>query len=147
MKALKLTLATLALTAAAGAQSLTGSLQALKAINTVRPASVVELHTTPKKHYALLGSMVFMATGQMLDCVSSVGYHEMNGMIGNGRDGRFNASRGFAVKGSMVAGIIAGEYLLHHRTGHSLDAVFAGANATYGGIGLMAAFHNYGVKK
>lgn len=121
---------------------------AVEAYRDVRPQKIASVAPrAPVRHYALLGSMVFMAAGQILDCASSMGGHEMNGMIGNGKDGRFDASRGFAIKGGIVGGVIVGEYLLHRRAGHSLDAVFAGANATYGGIGVLAAVHNYGVKK
>lgn len=121
---------------------------AVEAYRDVRPQKIASVAPrAPVRHYALLGSMVFMAAGQMLDCASSINGHEMNGMIGNGRDGRFNASRGFAIKGGIVGGIVGMEYLLHHRVGHQADAILAGANATYGGIGVLAAVHNFGVKK
>lgn len=136
-------LGTLAITSSGIAQSLTQSAQALNVLSTVRPAAIAKLHSTPKKHYALLGSMAFMVTGQMLDCISSIGKHEANGMIGNGSDGRFNAPKGFAIKGGIVAGIITAEYFVHRRNGHDLDGLMAGLDAAYGGIGTFAAVHNF----
>jgi hypothetical protein len=121
---------------------------AVEAYRDVRPQKIASVAPrAPVRHYALLGSMVFMAAGQMLDCASSINGHEINSMIGNGRDGRFNASRGFAIKGGIVAGIVAGEYVWHRRSGHAADAVMGIVNTTYGGIGVLAAAHNWGVKK
>lgn len=143
MKSKLITLTLIAVSAQAA--SLTGVMPAL---NTVRPEKIQSLHQGPPvRHYALLASMGFMAAGQMLDCASSIGGHETNGMIGNGRNGQFNAAKGFSIKGGMVGGIVFGEYWAHRKYGHGLDAVMAGANATMGGIGVLAAAHNYGVKK
>lgn len=121
---------------------------AVESYRDVRPQKIASVALrAPVRHYALLGSIGLLVGGQMLDCASSINGHEMNGMIGNGRDGRFNATRGFALKGAIVGGIIVGEYFVHRVQGHQLDTVMAGANATYGGIGVLAAVHNYGVKK
>lgn len=102
---------------------------------------------TPVKHKVALASAVFMVAGQMLDFQSSLGGHELNGMIGNGANGTFNAKRGLAVKGIVIGTALAAEWALHRAGGHDNDKLTTGINAGLGGLGFAAAIHNYGVKK
>lgn len=107
----------------------------------------VEEHHTPLKHWAWIGSMGFLAAGQLMDYQSSLGKHEVNGVIGNS-SGQFNASRGLSLKLAIVGGAICGEMLIHHFShSHNPDMMMAGANSVLGSIGLVTAIHNYGVPK
>ncbi len=107
----------------------------------------VEEHHTPVCHWAWIGSMGFLAVGQMLDVQSSLGKHEVNGVIGN-QNGSFNASRGLSLKLAIVGGAIGSEILIHHFShSHNADLMLAGANGVLGGIGMLTAIHNYGVAK
>lgn len=102
---------------------------------------------TPVRHWAWIGSMGFLAAGQMMDWQSSLGKHEANALIGN-RNGQFDASRGLTLKLAIVGGAIGTQVLIHHlHHSHQSDAMFSVANVAMGSIGLMTAVHNYGVAK
>jgi len=110
-------------------------------------AHVEEHHHTPMRHWAWVGSLGFLAAGQFMDYQSSLGKHEMNGVIGN-QNGSFNASRGLSLKLAIVGGAIGSEILIHHFShSHNADLMMSGANGVLGGIGMLTAIHNYGVPK
>ena len=125
--------------------ALASSAQGIRPVITI--AHVEEHHHAPMRHWAWVGSLGFLAAGQLMDYQSSIGKLEGNPVIGN-RDGQFNSTRGLSLKLAIVGGAIGGEILLHHFSrSHESDTVMAGANSVLGGIGLVTAIHNYGVPK
>ena len=125
--------------------ALASSAQSFRPVITI--AHVEEHHHAPMRHWAWVGSLGFLATGQFMDYQSSIGKHEANGAIGN-VNGRFDSSSGLSLKLAVVGGAAGAEFLIHHCSrNHDFDTMLAGANGMLGGIGMMTAIHNYGVPK
>lgn len=97
-------------------------------------------------HKLMLSSALFMVAGQMLDFQSSIGGHELNGLIGNGRNGTFNVGRGLAVKGVVIGTALGIEWAMHRANGHNTDKLATGINAGLGSLGMAAAVHNWSAK-